>query len=139
MVYWFIKNLEKFTSRPRDLSLIVGMVLFDGLSISVHEGFRNDEPFRVFTGSANFTQSAFGDKRREYMVACDALEAYRYYCNVENDTIFCNHAEVEEYIMLYPTHSILDMENKPIGSLSGENIEKISLSLLSENGEVGNR
>lgn len=173
MVSWFIKNLEKFASRPIDLSLIVGMVPFDGLSISVHEGFkelqneplphevahyqcsyvydsapvhakvyvwlRNDEPLMAFTGSANFTQSAFGDKRREYMVTCDALEAYQYYCNVENDTIFCNHAEVEEYIMLYPTHSILDMENKPIGSLSGGNIEEISLSLLSETGEVGNR
>lgn len=64
---------------------------------------------------------------------------YRYYCSVENDTIFCNHAEVEEYVVLYPTHSVLDMENKPVGSLSGENIETITLSLLSENGEVGTK
>lgn len=41
--------------------------------------------------------------------------------------------------MLYPTHSVLDMENKPVGSLSGENIETITLSLLSENGEVGTK
>lgn len=173
MASWLIKNLKKFKSRPIDLSLIVGMVPFDGLSISVHEGFKElqkellpyevvhyqcsyvygstpvhakvyiwlkgDEPVMAFTGSANFTQSAFGDNRREYMVECDALKAYRYYCDIENDTIFCNHAEVEEYIVLYPTHSVLDMENKPIGSLSGENIDKISLSLLSENGEVGTK
>lgn len=173
MASWFMKNLKEFKSRPIDLFLIVGMVPFDGLSISIHEGFkelqkeqlphevahyqcsyvygskpvhakvyiwlRGDEPVMAFTGSANFTQSAFGDNRREYVVGCDALEAYRYYCNVEYDTIFCNHAEVEEYIMLYPTHSVLDMENKPIGSLSGENIEKISFSLLSENGEVGKK
>lgn len=173
MASWLIKNLKKFKSRPIDLSLIVGMVPFDGLSISVHEGFKElqkellpyevvhyqcsyvygstpvhakvyiwlkgDEPVMAFTGSANFTQSAFGDNRREYMVECDALKAYRYYCDIENDTIFCNHAEVEEYIVLYPTHSVLDMENKPIVSLSGENIDKISLSLLSENGEVGTK
>lgn len=171
MTSWLIKNLKEFKSGPIDLSLIVGMVPFDGLSISVHEGFkelqkeklphevahyqcsyvynstpvhakiyvwlRDNEPVMAFTGSANFTQSAFGEKRREYMVECDAPEAYRYYCTVENDTIFCNHAEVEEYIILYPTHSILDMENKPVGSLSGENIDKITLSLLSENGEIG--
>ena len=148
MASWLIKNLKKFKSRPIDLSLIVGMVPFDGLSISVHEGFKElqkellpyevvhyqcsyvygstpvhakvyiwlkgDEPVMAFTGSANFTQSAFGDNRREYMVECDALKAYRYYCDIENDTIFCNHAEVEEYIVLYPTQSVLDMENKPI-------------------------
>lgn len=173
MASWLIKNLKEFKSGPIDISLIVGMVPFDGLSIAVHEGFKElqkermpqevahyqcsyvydsapvhakvyvwlkgDEPVVAFAGSANFTQSAFGDKRREYMVECDALEAYQYYCGVENDTIFCNHAEVEEYVVLYPTHSVLDMENKPVGSLSGENIEKITLSLLSENGEVGTK
>ena len=40
MASWLIKNLKKFKSRPIDLSLIVGMVPFDGLSISVHEGFK---------------------------------------------------------------------------------------------------
>ncbi len=150
MASWLIKNLKEFKADPIDLSLIVGMVPFEGLSISVHEGFKElqketmpheaahyqcsyvcdstpvhakvyvwlkgNEPVMAFTGSADFTQSAFGEKRREYMVECDASEAYRYYCGVENDTIFCNHAEIEEYVMLYPTHSVLDMENKPVGS-----------------------
>ncbi len=173
MASWFVKNLKEFKATPINLSLIVGMVPFDGLSISVHEGFKelqkekmphevehyqcsyvynstpvhskvyvwlkDDKPFMAFAGSANFTQSAFGENRREYMVQCDALRAYEYYCNVENDTIYCNHAEVEEYIVLYPTHNVLDIENKPVNNLSGENIEKITLSLLSENGEVGNK
>lgn len=111
MASWLIKNLKEFKSGPIDLSLIVGMVPFDGLSIAVHEGFKElqkakmphevahyqcsyvcdstpvhakvyvwlkgDEPIMAFTGSANFTQSAFGGKRREYMVECDASEAYR--------------------------------------------------------------
>lgn len=173
MTSWLIKNLKEFKSGPIDLSLIVGMVPFDGLSISVHEGFKelqkekmpyeiahyqcsyvynatpvhakvyiwlkNAEPVVAFTGSANFTQSAFGKKRREYMVECDASEAYKYYCDVESNTIFCNHAEVEEHVALYPAHSVLDMENKPVSSLSGEDIEKITLSLLSESGEVGSK
>ncbi len=173
MASWMIKNLKEFKANPIDFSLIVGMVPFDGLSISVHEGFKklqnenmpseiekyqcsyvcdyvsvhskvyiwlkDEKPVLAFTGSANFTQSAFGKGRKEYMVECNPVEAYRYYCEIERNTIFCNHAEVEESILLYPTHSVLDMENKPIGSLSGEGIQSVSLSLLSRNGETGSK
>ncbi len=171
MASWLIKNIKKFKSNPIDISIIVGMVPFDGLSISVHEGFKelqnenlpravksyqcsyvydsmpvhskvyiwlkDDIPVIAFAGSANFTQSAFSEERGEYMVECDAEVAYQYYCNIEKSTIYCNHAEVEEFILLYPTHSVLDMENKPIDSMSGAGIQTVNLSLLSENGEVG--
>lgn len=40
MASWLIKNLKEFKSGPIDISLIVGMVPFDGLSIAVHEGFK---------------------------------------------------------------------------------------------------
>lgn len=172
MASWLIKNLKEFNPNPIDISLIVGMVPFDGLSISVHEGFkelqregnrypavryyqcsyvyestpvhskiyiwlRDDTPVVAFVGSANFTQSAFGEERKEYMVECNAADAYQYYCDIERHTIFCNHAEVEEYIQLYPTHSVLDMENRPVGSLSGADIKTVTLSLLAESGETG--
>lgn len=173
MTSWMMKNLKEFGADPIDISLIVGMVPFDGLSIAVHEGFKrlqneilppevkhyqcsyvcdslpvhsnvyvwlmDEKPIVAFTGSANFTQSAFGQKRKEYMAECNSEAAYKYFCDVEQYTIFCNHAEVEEYIILYPTHNILDIENKPIVSLSGENIESVTLSLLARGGETGAR
>ena len=47
MASWFMKNLKEFKSRPIDLSLIVGMVPFDGLSISIHEGFKELQKERL--------------------------------------------------------------------------------------------
>ncbi len=173
MTSWLIKNLKQFKVSEIEIDLIVGMVPFDGLSISVHEGFKelqreklpntvkryqcsyvcnstavhskvyiwlkDNVPILAFAGSANFTQSAFSEERREYMVECKADLAYQYFCNIENDSIFCNHAEIEEHILLYPTHAVLDIENKPIESLSGADIQMVTLSLLSENGETGPR
>ena len=39
MASWLIKNVEKRTDKKIDISLIVGMVPYDVLSVSVHEGF----------------------------------------------------------------------------------------------------
>ena len=41
MASWLIKNVEKRTDKKIDISLIVGIVPYDGLSVSVHEGFKN--------------------------------------------------------------------------------------------------
>ena len=40
MASWLITNIKEHTDNPIDISLIVGMVPFDGLSLSVHEGFK---------------------------------------------------------------------------------------------------
>ena len=39
MASWVIKNISGRTSKAIDISLIVGMVAYDGISIAVHEGF----------------------------------------------------------------------------------------------------
>lgn len=173
MASWFMKNLSGRTSNNINLELIVGMVPYDGLSVSVHEGFKelmneelppeiqnfqcsyvyenapvhtklyiwlkNDMPVVAFAGSANFTQSAFGRGRREYMVPCDEKEAYEYYLSLQKDTIFCSHFEVEDCVVLRPTHPILDLENHPQTSLKGAGVESVTLSLLARNGETGTK
>ena len=171
MSSWLIKNISDKLSKPIEIMLIVGMVPFDGLSVAVHEGFKelmedelppniskftcsyvynnspvhtklyiwlkNDIPKIAFTGSANFIQSAFSKKRRENLIECDPFEALNYFSKVERDSIYCNHAEIEDHIILYPTHSILDIENNPIEDLSGGGVEKVTLSLLnSKTGET---
>lgn len=176
MASWYIKNVSNFideNSLVKDIkiNLIVGMVPYDGLTISVHEGFRelsstklpkhisefvcsyvyrstpvhskiyiwakNNVPIKAFTGSANFSQTAFSSKRKEILVECDVNEAFEYYNTTELNTIFCTHSEIEEYVILRPTHPILDNENKPSKTLHESGFEKVTLSLLARNGEPG--
>lgn len=174
MASWLFKNIEKKTEKKIDISLIVGMVPYDGLSISVHEGFKSlvDSatlpkevkhfscsyvcenapvhtklyiwlkemiPIRAFVGSANFTQSAFCCDRREVMTECDLHKALDYYNAIEQDTIYCNHSEIEDQIMLYATHPILDKENNLIESINKQSIPSVTLSLLSRSGDVGKK
>ncbi len=172
MASWFMKNLEKKTKKPLKISLVVGMVPYDGLSISIHEGFKelasaktisksvesfscsyvcqnapvhsklyiwlkDGNPLQAFTGSANFTQIAFSSDRREIMVECNPAEATDYFDEIEADSIFCNHGEVEEYIILRATHPVLDLENKPTKEMEKSGIESVTLSLLdSDTGET---
>lgn len=73
------------------------------------------------------------------MTCCEASDALNYFQAIENDTIYCNHAEIEEHIIIHPTHPILDMENAPIRTLEGEGLKRENLSLLSRTGDVGIR
>ena len=100
---------------------------------------KDDVPFRAFMGSANYTQSAFGNIRRELLQECDPDAARNYFNLVERDTIYCNHAEVEEHILLTRTHPVLDTEENPAVALRGAGLESVTLSLLCRTGETGTR
>ena len=41
MLSWFVKNIYHKAQVPISIQVIVGMVPFDGLSVSVHEGFNH--------------------------------------------------------------------------------------------------
>ncbi|MGB9591877.1 MAG: restriction endonuclease PLD domain-containing protein, partial [Candidatus Kryptoniota bacterium] len=110
MASWHMTKIRELNLPPVRIKLIVGMTNFDGLTIDVHEGFkqlataelksglsefqcqyifqgapvhsklyiwmRNDEPAEAYTGSANYTQAGFSLGRREYIVPCDAHNAF---------------------------------------------------------------
>lgn len=172
MLSWYIKNLFHKTASPMKINLIVGMVPFDNLSVSVHEGFqqivssdlphevsavqcsyvidkpaehsnlfiwsRQGQPQKAFCGSANFVQSSFvGNLRRELMVQCDPVEASDYFSSVIDKTVYCNHAEIEEYIILRPTHPVLDMESNRV--IAPDNCDSVTLSLVTRTGKPGAR
>ncbi|MBQ4428222.1 MAG: NgoFVII family restriction endonuclease [Clostridia bacterium] len=173
MLSWYMKNIidHKAAATIR-IHLIVGMVPFDNLSVSVHEGFRqivasqypdgiglircsyvtdkpaehgnlfiwcNDgKPILAFEGSANFVQSSFvGNHRNEIMYECDPAEAKQYYESVEPRTIYCTHSEVEEYIILRPTHDVLDRECNLLRE--ADDLVSVTLSLVTKTGEPGTR
>jgi hypothetical protein len=171
MASWHIKELSTQECRPINITLIVGMCLFDGISKAVHEGFNNlvrrngtlgqsdltcqyvikgapvhsklylwekdGSPFRAFMGSANYTQTAFSAMRRELLDECAPDAALDYFDLIEPNTIFCNHAEVEDKILISPSHQILDAEDTPIVSVRGAGVESLTLSLLARGGETG--
>lgn len=171
MASWHIKHISERNLGPIDITLIVGMCGYDGLTIDAHKGFRqldsaeqgygfsklscqyvyqgfpvhtklylwmkNGMPSEAFTGSVNYTQAGFSLSRREYAVPCDPGEAFRYFKDVEKDTIYCNHAEVEDHIILRPSHSVLEAESDPISVLQGAGVKCVTLSLLTRYGETG--
>ena len=177
MASWHIKEIAEPIRKlsPIEITLVIGMCSFDGISKAVHEGFnsivarnntphqsnlkcqyvtegvpvhsklylweRNGKPFRAFMGSANYTQTAFSRYRRELLQECDPKQALDYYCSIERDSVYCNHAEIEDKINIKPTHPILEAEDRQHGSVQGLNVESITLSLLatrgSRKGETG--
>lgn len=177
MLSWYIKNLYHKTQTPIRIHLLVGMVPFDGISVSVHEGFiqlvrgeqpqeiaklecsyiydapavhsnvfvwaKDGSPVLAFSGSANFVQSSFvGRHRQEVMNECDPQEAFEYYQSLIGRSIYVHHAEVEEYVVIHPTHAVLDLENALIEGfdlMAQDGYQTVTLSLITRTGEPGKR
>ena len=100
---------------------------------------RNGVPYKAFMGSANYTQAAFSRNRRELLQECNPKQALDYFNEIEKNSMYCNHIEIEDKIKIFikPNHPILDSENTPLVSVKGAGVESLKLSLLTENGEVG--
>lgn len=166
MASWLIKNLREQNLLSAKISLIVGMTSYDGLSISSHSAFKemhnsgagfscsytadeppihsnlyismkHNKPYTAFVSSADFTQRSFLSSQMEIAEQCNPEEAYKYYCEAENKSIYCTHNDVENTIILKQNHYIQDLENDITAKLSGSSIEIVTLSLLMSNGEIG--
>lgn len=175
MLSWYIKNLYHKTQTPLRVSLLVGMVPFDGISVSVHEGFlqlirselpqeverlecsyiydepsvhsnmfiwaKDGTPVLAYAGSAYFVQSSFvGHHRQETMMECDPIEAMNYFQSLIDRSIYANHAEIEEHVLINPTHPILDRENSllhGVDALEDQGYPTARLSLVTRTGEPG--
>lgn len=173
MASWHISEISSRCETPISITLVVGMCPFDGISNSVHEGFRsimsrnntplqsnftcqyviegapvhsklylwerNGVPFRAFIGSANYTQSAFSTMRRELIQECDPNKAAEYFESIEANTMYCNHAEIEDRVLIVPSHPVLEAEENPLVSVRGADVQKVTLSLLARGKETGTR
>ena len=177
MLSWYIKNLYHKTQAPIKVYLLIGMIPFDGISASVHEGFvqiirsdlpqeisklecsyiydepsvhsnvyiwaKDSVPLKAFTGSANFIQSSFvGHHRQEILCECDPSEAMQYYLSLVDRSIYAHHSEIEEYILIHPTHPVLDRENALVEGyniLAQDGLEMVALSLVTRSGDPGKR
>jgi len=62
----------------------------------------DERPLLAFTGSANYTQSAFClHSQRETMTGCNPESSADYFKMLLKETIFCEHPEAEEFITIY--------------------------------------
>jgi len=175
MASWHIKKISESIERAHTITikLIIGMCGFDGVSHSVHEGFksivarnntpfqsnfycqyivegspvhsklylweRNGSPFRAYMGSANYTQAAFSPQRRELLQECDPILAMDYFNLIENNSMYCNHAEIEDRILIKPTHPILEAEQNTPVAIQGAGVECVKLTLIARGGETGTK
>ena len=96
---------------------------------------KQGKPFRAFSGSANYMQSAFSKDCGETLLECSADEANEYYNTVERNSIVNTDNEVENYIRIYKVQPRFDYETREFYSADKQWEQEISL--VSKNGEVG--
>lgn len=112
-------------SHPQIISSFQCSYVYQGAPVhsKLYTWLKQGKPIHAFTGSANFTQRAFlSNAQREVMTDCSAEQAESYFQSIIDDTIYCTHSEVEEYIKLVSPH--IPEEN--------DRASQITLSLLSK-------
>ena len=71
---------------------------------------------------------------------CDPAEAMNYYQSLIDRSIYANHAEIEEHVLIKPSHSVLDRENSllfGVDALEARGYPTARLSLITRTGEPG--
>lgn len=91
----------------------------------------DENPIQAFNCPYDFTQASLLRTRREPMDARVAAYAYKFYEKTVDRTIYCNHSEVEDYVVIKPTDSPL--------STGGDSLESCVLSFLTRTGEPGTK
>ncbi len=67
----------------------------------VYIWLREDRPLSAYVGSANYTQTAFGENQREALTMAPAEDARRYYQELCNETIYCTHQDAEAFVTVF--------------------------------------
>ena len=92
---------------------------------------QDEKPMQAFNCSYDFTQDSLLRMRRGSMNVRAAAYAYRHFGKIIDRTIYCNHSEVEDYVVIRHTDSLL--------STGGSSLESCVLSFLTRTGEPGTK
>lgn len=131
--------------KPEEVEQLECSYLFDtpAVNSNIYIWAKDGNPVSAFAGSAQFVQNAFvGARRQEVMLPCAADEAMREYESLIGRSIYINHAEIEEYITIHPTHPVFDRENnlvEGVDALERQGYPVVHLSLVTKTGEPGRR
>jgi hypothetical protein len=109
----------------------------------------NGMPVDCFLGSANYTQTAFNErKQKEALANCNPVLGLEYFNQLIDNSIYCTHPDSEDTIQIYNDKFIrrrskrVAEEVEPPESLLDPNIESLEsviVSLLDRNGNMHNR
>ncbi len=94
---------------------------------------QDDTPVQAFNCSYDFTQTSLLRKHGGSMTTRSAAYAYRLYENAVNRSIFCNHSEVEDYIVIRSSTA------SPASATAMSPDNCVHLSLITRTGEPGKR
>ena len=92
-----------------------------------------DTPVRAYKLSGPFTQQYFLHDSEENANETDAVLAYGIYTDVEKRTMYCTHAEVDEYVVFRSA------EDDTREEMEADTENCVRLSLLARGGETGAR
>lgn len=67
----------------------------------VYIWYRDDAPVCAFTGSANYTQKAFGNAQGEAMATSDPQRGLTYFRQLIQNTIYCILTDAEDFVQIY--------------------------------------
>lgn len=93
----------------------------------------NERSLQAFSTSNDFTQSSMLRKNNTIIKEHTASYAYKIYEKIVDRSIFCNHAEVEDYVIIHApnislkTNSFIDSE------------QHVTLSFITRTGETGTK
>lgn len=92
-----------------------------------------DKPVRAYTLSGSFTQQYFLHDNKENVNETNAALAYTIYMDAEKRTMYCTHAEVDEYVVFCSS------EDNVREQMAADTENCVHLSLLARGGETGTR
>lgn len=93
----------------------------------------NDQPIKAFESTYAFTQQSLLHESNNCFTDSTASIAYNKYESVINRTIFCNHAEVEDYVIIHAP-------NRPLINQGAHSINQcVTLSFITKTGKTGAR
>lgn len=67
----------------------------------IYVWLKNNKPVAGFSGSANYTQVAFGKMQREVLTDSDPKQGLEYFKGLATDTIYCTHLDAERLVQIY--------------------------------------
>lgn len=112
----------------------------------IYAWYKDEEPLCGYTGSANYTQTAFLKTQREVLAPCDAEAAFTYYNNLLEDTIYCTHPDSDLFVRIYndkfypkkrpPQEIIIKEKEKIVFEEDVTGLPFVAVSLLDKSGNV---
>jgi len=107
---------------------------------------KDEKPVQAFIGSANYSENGFSlPSRTETLVECDPISALDFFYDTKRSTVPCAKADRDKYFSVKAkampgsgkaANPVIMIEQDKNSPFCGH--EKIVLSLLTKNGDVGN-